>query len=167
MNVVKQKLAFLIICFLWLSCSSGEPPIDIENTDWKTYRNRVIGFDFKFPATFTYDVQDMGHNVFLKHKNINTILVRYSTPEEGKKRGLWFGHKADDVIEINGYQWTRYVYGHGDGPFVSTTTAYVTTLNDRFLGIEFRTDVANEEFQNFVMKSFQFLEPEEPRRVIY
>lgn len=168
MNFFRSVLLFSFILLLTFSCSTTEDsPLNLNNTEWKIYRNRVIGFEFKFPSTFTYEVKDMGHNVFLKHNGNNTLLVRYCTKEEGKNRGLWFGNEVTDKVEVNAHEWTKYIYAHGDEPFVSITSSYVTLLNDRYLGIEFRTNVANEEFQEFVMNSFKFLEPEEPRRVNY
>ncbi|MBT8195118.1 MAG: hypothetical protein HKO56_04700 [Bacteroidia bacterium] len=168
---MKKFRSFFLICFtlsLIFSCGpSQEPPLNLNEIDWKIYRNRVIGFEFKFPATFTYEVKDMGHNVFLKHNETNTLLVRYCTEVEGREKGLWFGTDEEEKIIINDHEWTKYVYAHGDGPLVSITTSYVTPQNDRYLGIEFRTNVANADFQEFVMNSFKFLEPEEPRRVNY
>lgn len=157
--------AFFILIFI--SCNNTETvqPLDLENIDWKIYRNRNIGFELKFPAIFTYEVKDNGHNVFLKYADENTLLIRYATEEEGYQRGLWFGNDVEESIIINDHKWLKYIYKHYDGPNLSTTTTYVTPLNDRYLGVEFRTNVGNKEFQDFVMNSFMFLKPEAPRHI--
>ena len=167
MNFLKHNLLVLLIALLFISCSNREPvaSLDLKNIEWKIYRNKNIGFELKFPAIFTYDVKDEGYNVFLKYNDANTLIIRYTSEQEGKKRGLWFGNEVSEVLTINSHQWEKYIYNHRDGPFVSPTTAYVTSLNDRFLGIEFRTIVENEEFQNYVMKSFVFLKPEAPKHI--
>lgn len=133
--MIRFRSALLILFSLLFvaSCSAPkEPALNLDDVEWKIYRNRIIGFEFKFPSTFTYDVKDMGHNVFLKHKNVNTVLVRYSTEEEGKKRGLWFGYNAAEKVNTNGHEWSKYIYLHANGPLKTLTTAYVTPLNDRF-----------------------------------
>ena len=160
---------WFIILFICIACTSShkeESTLELNTINWKIYRNKNIGFELIFPAMFAYDVQDKGHNVFFSYKDEVTLILRYVTKEEGNQMGLWFGKKAIDTISINEIDWVKYKYKQKSIAGSVTSTAYVIPLNDRFFGIEFRTDVADEAFQHFILQSVKLMEPEAPRQIL-
>ena len=129
--------------------------VDPAQAKWSTYANAQLQYALEYPTILSPQDYGDGSALFRYHSGV-PVLVRYTTEEEGRNRGVWFGHEPVAKIRLGGRDGEKFIYDHGDGPFVTRTIAYVVEYRDRYLGLEFRTDGELSPVQQRILDSFRF-----------
>lgn len=137
-----RKLILLISGLLfWLGCQSKAPKNpDIADVNWQTYSNENIKISLTYPDIYEVDENLDAHGALFRYGGHPVISLRFTDEHQGKSHGLWFGHKPEKSIELGGRNGLKYVYNHYDGPLYMRTVSYVVEHEDKYLGLEFRTE---------------------------
>ena len=148
---------------LLMTGCSGTPPANpaVDAVVWRTYSNPMVGYSLEYPEIYTPQERYQGRDVLFRYDNYPVVSISHVNEEEGTSRGLWVKHGAVGSIQLSGREGNQYQYDHYDGPFYMRTVSYVVPHRERFLGLEFRTDLEQpDEVQTRILQSFRFLENE-------
>jgi hypothetical protein len=98
-----------------------------------------------------------GRSVLFRHDGYPVLSISFVDEYEGDSRGLWVGHESVGSIRLAGRDGKRYVYRHYDGPSYMRTVSYVVEHRDRWLGLEFRTELEEADpLQQRILESFRY-----------
>ncbi len=137
-------------------CRGSQPvPLDPDALVWRTYVDTAVGYSVSHPEAFRASPEGDGNTLFRLAGDGVPVVVRYTTEEEGRRRGAWFGHPPVEAITLDGVPGMRYVYEHWDLIFATRTVAYVVPLHDRWLGLEFRTSGELSPVQQRMLDTFR------------
>ena len=146
-----SALFLLVACGNRESATKNLVPADLQ---WASYQHPVVGYSVAHPQGFEVD-EDDGRNLLFRFEGQVPVLVRFTSEEEGRDRGAWFGSEAVADVELGGRSGHKYIYDHYDGPFRARTIAYVISHQDRWLGLEFRSDGDLDPVQQKILESFK------------
>ena len=157
-RLTRYRLFGMIILFAVVGCKSAAPENPaIQEVTWQHYANHTVGVSLSYPDIYTVDEDADVHGALFRYGGHPVISLRRTDEHQGKKHGLWFGHKPDKSIQLGGRDGLRYLYDHYDGPFYMRTISYVVELEDDYVGLEFRTENEElDEIQNKILTSFKF-----------
>ncbi len=149
----------ILLCFaLTLGCRSRAPENpEISDVNWQTYSNANLNISLSYPDIYTVDEDRDAHGTLFRYGGHPVISLRFTDEHQGKSHGLWFGNRPEKSIELAGKQGLKYVYNHYDAIFYMRTISYVVDYNDKYLGLEFRTDNQElDEIQKKILSSLKF-----------
>lgn len=154
------SLIALLAGLLTAGCGGSPPPNPAASAVvWKTYSNSVVGYSLEYPDVYTPQEHHQGRDVLFRYDDYPVISISHVDEEEGRGRGLWVKYGAVRSIQLSGRQGKQYRYDHYDGPLYMSTMSYVVPHQEKFLGLEFRTNLEQvDEVQRRILRSFQFLE---------
>ena len=97
-----------------------------------------------------------GPNVLFRYDGYPVLSISLVDEREGHSRGLWVGHDPVGSIQLAGRDGEKYVYRHYDGPSYMRTVSYVVEHRDRWLAVEFRTELEEADaLQRRILESFR------------
>ena len=153
-------LRLVLICAVGpLADCVGTPPQnpDPAAVSWTTYTNREAGYSVDVPDLYTSPVHSGGPSVLFRHDGYPVLSISLVDEHEGDSRGLWVGHEPVGSIQLAGRDGEKYVYRHYDGPSSMRTVSYVVEHRNRWLGVEFRTELEEADaLQRRILESFRF-----------
>ena len=158
--VLSSRLAlipvFAALFLLVAGCTSPDPPEpEIGTFEWSSYENGTVGFALEFPSVYRAVTEADGRVVLFRTKRSVPVKVYWTTENESKGHGLWFGEIPVGNIVLAGHEGVLYEYSHCDGPFCSRMKSYVVPLRGRFLALEFRSSGALNEVNRHILDSFR------------
>jgi hypothetical protein len=139
----------------------GTPPANppASAVAWKTYSNSVVGYTLEYPDIYESQEHHEVRDVLFRFDSYPVVSISHVDEQEGRSRGLWVQHDAVESIQIAGRPGNQYRYDHYDGPFYMRTMSYVVPHQEKFLGLEFRTNMEQpDQIQRRILQSFRFLE---------
>ena len=145
---------------LAIGCTMPDPPEPEAGTfEWATYENGTVGFVLEFPNTYRAETQEGGYSVLFRTDRGVPVKVYWTTEEESKGHGLWFGKTPIGEISLARHAGHLYEYTHCDGPLCSTMKSYVVPLRGRYLALEFRSAGRLHDVNRRILDSFQIGAP--------
>lgn len=140
------------------ACTTGESPEPEAGTfEWTTFTNETVGFRMEVPDLYEADEEAGGHAALFRWRRGVPVKTYWSTAEESRHRGLWYGESAVGVATLGGIEGDRYEYSHCDGPLCSRMVSFVVPWRGRQLALEFRSDGELNATNRHILQSFAFL----------
>ena len=138
------------------ACRSVPPTApDAARASWRTYSDTQGGYSVSYPDA--YDVDEHGGGVLFRHEGYPVVSISHATEEQADDRGLWADHDPVGDAVLGGRPGKKYVYDHHDALSYMRTVSFVVEHRDRYLGLEFRTDLESpDDVQQRMLDSFTF-----------
>jgi hypothetical protein len=157
----RRHLLTLAVPLLVLAVGCRARPFDLpQPSAFHPYTSGPLGVTLEVPDFL--QAEEIGDSmVVFRYEGRNAALLRWFDEQEGRRRGIWYGHPPAGHVMLAGRPGLLYHYEHDDGPIWDLTDAYVVPYRGKQLGLEFRTrhDAAVRER---MLRTFRFVAPAAP-----
>lgn len=149
-----------------LCCVANDPsaiPTIDDTADWKTYRNDLYGYEFKYPSDWTLaDGKDIGISDMFNYVRIRKSLKNNEYAEisfDSSKEKLDSSGQLVSTTTLDGVEWTNTRFNDGaPGQQAPHDSIFMqTTMNGRNYSISIYPEPI-DELSNKILSTFKFID---------
>ena len=140
------------------SMSPSPSPSTSDISDWQTYRNAELGFELRYPDSWSVTTSGLSNYVAWKDASGNSVMiVEYRSDD---RTDVWYDQVPRNSITLDERIGNQFVYAYCDGPppdnCTPTTVAYVVPHLAGVLGVQFRGDEKLDTTELQILATFHF-----------